>query len=88
MKAALSLNRLFSVIESEKPVGLEGKALSDWTTKNEDAVSYVKLSLYDEQAFQYANEDNAKTLWERIKSNFTGQAEDRRIDAGNQLCNL
>ncbi|GBN16449.1 hypothetical protein AVEN_227981-1 [Araneus ventricosus] len=66
MKAALSLKRLFSVIENEKPVGLEGKALSDWSTKNEDAVSYVKLSLSDEQALRYANEDNAKTLWEKI----------------------
>ncbi|GBM30854.1 Retrovirus-related Pol polyprotein from transposon TNT 1-94 [Araneus ventricosus] len=88
MKAALSLKRLFSVIENEKPVGLEGKALSDWSTKNEDAVSYVKLSLSDEQALQYASEDNAKTLWEKIKSNFTGQAEDRKIDAGNELHNL
>ncbi|GBN18731.1 hypothetical protein AVEN_77588-1 [Araneus ventricosus] len=68
--------------------GLEGKALSDWSTKNEDAVSYVKLSLSDEQALQYANEDNAKTLWEKINSNFTGQAEDRKIYAGNELRNL
>ncbi|GBN15259.1 hypothetical protein AVEN_229820-1 [Araneus ventricosus] len=72
MKAALSLKRLFLVIESEKPIGLEGKALSDWTTKNADAVSYIKLSLSDEQVLQYAIEDNAKTLWEKIKSNFTG----------------
>ncbi|GBM38978.1 hypothetical protein AVEN_271082-1 [Araneus ventricosus] len=27
-------------------------------------------------------------LWEKIKSNFTGQAEDRKIDAGNELRNL
>ncbi|GBN21616.1 hypothetical protein AVEN_247401-1 [Araneus ventricosus] len=88
MKVALSLKRRFSVIENEKPVSLGGKALSDWSTKNEDAVSYVKLSLSDEQALQYANEDNAKTLWEKIKSNFTGQAEDKKIDAGNELHNL
>ncbi|GBM43503.1 hypothetical protein AVEN_9456-1 [Araneus ventricosus] len=70
MKAALSLKRLFSVIESEKPIGLEGKALSDWTTKNEDAVSYIKLSLSDEQALQYASEDNAKTLWGKLRGLF------------------
>ncbi|GBM50320.1 hypothetical protein AVEN_9077-1 [Araneus ventricosus] len=39
-------------------------------------------------ALQYANEDNAKTLWEKNKSNFTGQAEDRKIDEGNELHNL
>ncbi|GBM15073.1 Retrovirus-related Pol polyprotein from transposon TNT 1-94 [Araneus ventricosus] len=30
----------------------------------------------------------AKILWDKIKSTFTGQAEDRKIDAGNELKNL
>ncbi|GBM08987.1 Retrovirus-related Pol polyprotein from transposon TNT 1-94 [Araneus ventricosus] len=48
----------------------------------------AERGLRTQLALQYANEDNAKTLWEKIKSNFTGQAEDRKIDAGNELHNL
>ncbi|GBN69533.1 Retrovirus-related Pol polyprotein from transposon TNT 1-94, partial [Araneus ventricosus] len=41
-----------------------------------------------EQALQFAAENNAKILWDKIKSTFTGQTEDRKIDAGNELKNL
>ncbi|GBM76563.1 hypothetical protein AVEN_254393-1 [Araneus ventricosus] len=88
MKAALSLKILFSVIDNGKPIVFKGEDLGEWTTKNEDVVSYIKLSLSDEQALQYANKVNAKTLWEKIKSNFIGQAEDQNIDAESELRNL
>lgn len=49
-----------------------------------DAVAYIKLQLSDEQTLQFTREENSKLLWEL---NFTGQAEDRRIDAGNEYGN-
>jgi hypothetical protein len=88
IKAALSLKRLDSVINDAKPENLSEKDSNNWDQKNSDAVAYIKLSLSDEQALQFATEENAKILWEKIKSTFTGQAEDRKIDAGNQLKSL
>ncbi|GBM66515.1 hypothetical protein AVEN_246919-1 [Araneus ventricosus] len=82
MQAALSLKRLDSVTTQMKPEGLSEKDASEWQQKNSDAVAYIKLSLSDEQALQFAPENNAKILWDKIKSIFTGQTEDRKIDAG------
>ncbi|GFV41909.1 transposable element Tcb1 transposase [Trichonephila clavipes] len=53
-----------------------------------DAVSYIKISLADEQALQFAEEDNAKVLWDKIRATFIGQGENRKIDAGNELKNI
>ncbi|KAF8791293.1 hypothetical protein HNY73_006181 [Argiope bruennichi] len=88
IQAALSLKRLNSVISAVKPDNLSEKDAAEWNQKNSDAVAYIKLSLSDEQALQFAAEENAKILWDKIKSTFTGQAEDRKIDAGNELKNL
>ncbi|GBN13319.1 Retrovirus-related Pol polyprotein from transposon TNT 1-94 [Araneus ventricosus] len=88
MQAALSLKRLDSVTTQMKPEGLSEKDASEWQQKNSDAVAYIKLSFSDEQALQFAAENNAKILWDKIKSTFTGQTEDRKIDAGNELKNL
>ncbi|GBN28831.1 Retrovirus-related Pol polyprotein from transposon TNT 1-94 [Araneus ventricosus] len=88
MQAALSLKRLDSVTTQMKPEGLSEKDALEWKQKNSDAVAYIKLSLSDEQALQFAAENNAKILWDKIKSTFTGQTEDRKIDAGNELKNL
>ncbi|GFV15249.1 retrovirus-related Pol polyprotein from transposon TNT 1-94 [Trichonephila clavipes] len=60
MKAALSLKRLVPLILEEKPEDLTRKDEMDWITKNSDAIAYIKLSLADEQALQFAAEDNAK----------------------------
>ncbi|GBM26728.1 hypothetical protein AVEN_175883-1 [Araneus ventricosus] len=35
-----------------------------------------------------AAENNAKILWDKIKSTFTGQTEDRKLDTGKELKNL
>ncbi|GFV54492.1 hypothetical protein TNCV_2281971 [Trichonephila clavipes] len=63
MKAALSLKRLDSIIINEKPGDLNCKDEIEWQTKHLDAVSYIKLLLVDEQALQWAVEDNVKVLW-------------------------
>ncbi|GFW29485.1 retrovirus-related Pol polyprotein from transposon RE2 [Trichonephila clavipes] len=60
----------------------------DWITKNSDAIAYIKLSLADEQALQFAAEDNAKVLWDKIRATYIGEGEDRKIDAGNELKNI
>ncbi|GFV17824.1 retrovirus-related Pol polyprotein from transposon TNT 1-94 [Trichonephila clavipes] len=60
----------------------------DWITKNSDAIAYIKLSLADEQALQFAAEDNAKVLWDKIRATYMGEGEDRKIDAGNELKNI
>ncbi|GBN25648.1 Retrovirus-related Pol polyprotein from transposon TNT 1-94 [Araneus ventricosus] len=88
MQGALSLKRLDSVTMQMKPEGLSEKDALEWEQKNSDAVAYIKLSLSDEQALQFAAENNAKILWDKIKSTFTGQTEDRKMDAGNELKNL
>ncbi|GFW91555.1 retrovirus-related Pol polyprotein from transposon TNT 1-94 [Trichonephila clavipes] len=85
MKAALSLKRLDSLVLNEKPEDLTCKDEMDWITKNSDAIAYIKLSLADEQALQFATEDNAKVLWDKIRATYIGEGEDRKIDAGNEL---
>ncbi|GFW51422.1 retrovirus-related Pol polyprotein from transposon TNT 1-94 [Trichonephila clavipes] len=62
MKAALSLKRLDSLIINKKPEDLTRNDEIEWQSKNLDAISYIKLSLADEQALQFAAEDNAKVL--------------------------
>ncbi|GFS61617.1 retrovirus-related Pol polyprotein from transposon TNT 1-94 [Trichonephila clavipes] len=42
----------------------------------------------DEQALQFAAEDNAKVLWDKIRATFIGEGEDREIDEGNELKNI
>ncbi|GFU91811.1 retrovirus-related Pol polyprotein from transposon RE2 [Trichonephila clavipes] len=88
MKAALSLKRLVPLILEEKPEDLTRKDEMDWITKNSDAIAYIKLSLADEQALQFAAEDNAKVLWDKIRATYMGEGEDRKIDAGNELKNI
>ncbi|GFX42730.1 retrovirus-related Pol polyprotein from transposon TNT 1-94 [Trichonephila clavipes] len=88
MKAALSLKRLDSLILNEKPEDLTRKDEMDWITKNSDAIAYIKLSIADEQALQFAVEDNAKVLWDKIRATYIGEGEDRKIDAGNELKNI
>ncbi|GFV43745.1 retrovirus-related Pol polyprotein from transposon TNT 1-94 [Trichonephila clavipes] len=88
MKAALSLKRLDSLILNEKPEDRTRKDEMDWITKNSDAIAYIKLSLADEQALQFAAEDNAKVLWDKIRATYIGEGEDRKIDAGNELKNI
>ncbi|GFX15248.1 retrovirus-related Pol polyprotein from transposon TNT 1-94 [Trichonephila clavipes] len=88
MKAVLRLKRLDSLILNEKPEDLTRKDEMDWITKNSDAIAYIKLSLADEQALQFATEDNAKVLWDKIRATYIGEGEDRKIDAGNELKNI
>ncbi|GFX10115.1 retrovirus-related Pol polyprotein from transposon TNT 1-94 [Trichonephila clavipes] len=88
MKASLSLKRLDSLIINEKPEDLTRKDEIEWQSKNLDAISYIKLSLVDEQALQFAAEDNPKMLWDKITATFIGRGEDRKIDAGNELKNI
>ncbi|GFS83706.1 retrovirus-related Pol polyprotein from transposon TNT 1-94 [Trichonephila clavipes] len=88
MKAALSLKRLVPLILEEKPEDLTRKDEMDWITKNSDAIAYIKLSLADEQALQFAAEDNAKVLWDKIRATYMGEGGDRKIDAGNELKNI
>ncbi|GFW97294.1 retrovirus-related Pol polyprotein from transposon TNT 1-94 [Trichonephila clavipes] len=76
MKAALSLKRLAPLILEEKPEDLTRKDEMDWITKNSDAIAYIKLSLADEQALQFAAEDNAKVLWDKIRATYMGEAKD------------
>ncbi|GFX66027.1 retrovirus-related Pol polyprotein from transposon TNT 1-94 [Trichonephila clavipes] len=88
IKVALSLKRLDSLIINEKPEDLTRKDEIEWQSKNLDAISYIKLSFADEQALQFAVEDNAKVLWDKIRATFIGRSEDRKIDAGNELKNI
>ncbi|GBL93468.1 hypothetical protein AVEN_59670-1 [Araneus ventricosus] len=50
-------------------------------------ISGQEITAIDEQALQFAAE-NAKILWDKIKSTFTGQTEDSKTDAGKELKNL
>ncbi|GFV14364.1 retrovirus-related Pol polyprotein from transposon TNT 1-94 [Trichonephila clavipes] len=43
---------------------------------------------WDEQALQFAAEDNAKVLWDKIRATYMGEGEDRKIDSGNELKNI
>lgn len=48
----------------------------------------IRLSLSDEQVLQFASYTNAKQLWKAILDAYTGPAEDRAIDAGEELRNI
>ncbi|KAF8785996.1 hypothetical protein HNY73_011476 [Argiope bruennichi] len=85
-KTAPSLKRLNSVISAVKPDNLSEKDAAEWNRKI--LTPLLIFSLSDVQALQFAAEENVKFLWDKIKSTFTGQAEDRKIDAGNELKNL
>ncbi|GFT38317.1 retrovirus-related Pol polyprotein from transposon TNT 1-94 [Trichonephila clavipes] len=65
-----------SILEKDKPEDLTRKDEMDWITKNSDAIAYIKLSLADEQALQFAAEDNAKVLWDKIRATYMGEAKD------------
>ncbi|GFU00963.1 retrovirus-related Pol polyprotein from transposon TNT 1-94 [Trichonephila clavipes] len=78
----------FGYCWEDKPEDLTRKDEMDWITKNSDAIAYIKLSLADEQVLQFAAEDNAKVLWDKIRATYMGEGEDRKIDAGNELKNI
>ncbi|GFU49254.1 retrovirus-related Pol polyprotein from transposon TNT 1-94 [Trichonephila clavipes] len=88
MKACLSLKGLDSLIIHEKPGDLSHKNEIEWQSKILDAISYIKLSLADEQALQFATKYNAKVLWDKIRATFIGRGDDRKTDAGNELKNI
>lgn len=46
------------------------------------------MSLSDSQILQFASETNAKRLWTIIHNTYAGPAEDRAIDAGEELKNI
>ncbi|KAK2574862.1 hypothetical protein KPH14_013036, partial [Odynerus spinipes] len=86
MEAILSLKRLYSVLKEEKPADTATeKVKTEWESRNEQAVAYIRLHLSDEQALQFATERDARQLWNKIKSAYAGAAEDQKIDAGNDL---
>lgn len=60
----------------------------EWDEKNADAVVCIRLSLSDNQILQFANETNARQLWKAIHDTYVGFAEDRAIDAGEELKNI
>ncbi|GFX85624.1 RBR-type E3 ubiquitin transferase [Trichonephila clavipes] len=88
MKAALSLKILDSPILIEKPEDLTRKNEIAWLSKNSDSITYIKLSLADEQTLLSMAEDNLNVLWDKIRATFIGRGEDRKIDAGNELKNI
>lgn len=87
MESVLQLKRLKCVLTSNRPSG-DDKKKEEWDEKNADAVACIRLSLSDGQILQFANETNAKQLWKTIHDAFAGPAEDRAIDAGEELRNL
>lgn len=62
-----------------KVEGLSEKDSIEWDQKNNIAIAQIKLSLSSEHAVQFAVDDNAKVLLDKIKPISTGQAKDRRI---------
>ncbi|GFX51359.1 retrovirus-related Pol polyprotein from transposon TNT 1-94 [Trichonephila clavipes] len=56
----------------------------------DDKVGKLKrvFMIADEQALQFAAEDNAKVLWDKIRATYISEGEDRKIDAGNELKNI
>ncbi|GFV88162.1 retrovirus-related Pol polyprotein from transposon TNT 1-94 [Trichonephila clavipes] len=68
-----------------KPEDPSRKDEIEWLSKNSDTITYLKLSLVNEQALQFAAEDNAKVLWDKIRATFIGQGKDRKIDADTEL---
>ncbi|GFU99805.1 RBR-type E3 ubiquitin transferase [Trichonephila clavipes] len=77
---------------------LNGTNYFIWELKMKAALSLKRLApliledkpedLTHEQALQFAAEDNAKVLWDKIRATYMGEGEDRKIDAGNELKNI
>jgi hypothetical protein len=89
MESVLQLKRLVNVLSSNRPRGDAKKEEVDaWDEKNADAVACIRLSLSDGQLLQFAKETNAKLLWKAIHDTYAGPAEDRAIDAGEELRNI
>ncbi|XP_071645665.1 uncharacterized protein [Temnothorax longispinosus] len=89
MGSVLQLKRLLSAIHNDRPVGDDMKReQAEWDEKNVDAVACIRLSLSDEQVLQFATVYSAKQLWNVILDAYTGPAEDRAIDAGEELRNI
>lgn len=89
MESVLQLKRLVRVLTVDRPVGDEKRKEKDeWDEKNADAIACIRLSLGDSQLLQFANEINAKQLWTRLHDTYAGPAEDRAIDAGEELRNI
>lgn len=77
------------ILSSDRPSGDDKKEKKDWDEKNADAIACIRLSLGDNQILQFANETNAKRLWKAIHDTYSaGPAEDRTIDAGEELKNI
>lgn len=81
LEAVLGLKKIKYVLMSNCPESNKGK----WDNDNEDVVSIIKLTLSDDQAMQFADETNAKTLWTKIKKTYVGRIEDSKIDATVEL---
>jgi len=63
MEAILSLKKLDKIINEKKPAeNAEQRTRTEWETKNKEAVAYIRLHLSDEQALQFATENEAKLL--------------------------
>lgn len=89
MESVLQLKRLLIVLKTDRPSGDDKRKEKDeWDEKNADAVAYIRLSLSEQQIIQFANETVAKQLWKAIHNAFAGPAEDRAIDAGEELRNI
>ncbi|GFW06093.1 retrovirus-related Pol polyprotein from transposon TNT 1-94 [Trichonephila clavipes] len=79
MKAALSLKRLDSLIINEKPGDLSHKDEIERQSKNLDTISYIKLSLADEQALQFAAEDNGKCCGIKLERLSSAEAKTEKL---------
>lgn len=87
MESILQLKRLVYVLTKDRPLE-DTKKQEEWDKKNADAVACIRLSLSDGQLLQFVEETNAKLLWKAIHNAFAGPAEDRAIDAGEELRNI
>lgn len=89
MESVLQLKGLIRVLTIDRPSGDENRREKDeWDEKNTDAVTCIRLSLSDNQILQFANETNARQLWKAIHDTYAEPAEDRAIDAGEELKNI
>lgn len=89
MESVLQLKRLVNVLTLDRPTGDDKKKeKEEWDEKNADVIACIRLSLSDSQILQFASEKNAKRLWKAIHDTYAGPAEDRAIDAGEELKNI
>ena len=71
MEAILSIRKLKRALIEKKPeetAEIEEKI--DCEMRNQDTIAYVRLHLLDEQALQFAAENNARELWSKIKKSY------------------